>query len=188
LLLVGRAGRIMGLALGRPGGQSFLGPKFQLERDSRTYWGLSRPIVSKTMVKTIVDLYSTSRGPTIRIDAQEISAIETLLNAFDRLSLRFGERIELTSLPDFVFTQRIGGVVLMSVQSAARKKLVRTTETPLPAFEMRHTMEDWEDSRHFLAPLLEGSPCHQYFSSIPPDDAIVEVAIKEPRPRSAQNL
>lgn len=140
------------------------------------------------MANTIVDLYRSSRGPVIRIDAQETSAIELLVDAFERLSSRLGERIDLASINEFTFTERIGGVVLVSIQSAARKRLVRIIETPLPVFEMRYTMEDWEDKRHFLIPLLEGSPCHQYFSSIPPDDAIVEIAIKETRPGWAKNL
>lgn len=140
------------------------------------------------MAKTIVDFYSSSNGPTVRIDVQEISAIKTLLHAFERLSSRLGERVDLTSLPEFVFTERIGRLVLTSVELSTRKKKVVQTspKETVASFEMRGSGDDWTDARRLLAPLVTGSPSHQYFSSVPPDDAIIEIAIKEPRPRWTQ--
>ena len=135
------------------------------------------------MSKTIVDFYLGRDGPTIRIDAQETTAIKSLLHAFESLSLRTGERVDVTRLPGFVFTERIGGLVLASVPSSARKKVIRTSpKEAVATFAMNGAVDDWADAKYMIAPLLKGTPSHQYFSAVPPDDAVVEIALMEKRP------
>ena len=115
---------------------------------------------------------------------QETSAIEILVRAFERLSSRVGEVIDLAVVPEFTFLDSIGSLVLRSVPSPVSKKVLQTAqEKDVPGFEWRGTTHDWTDARDFTIPLLQGSPSHQYLSSGPPnDDAIVEIAIMEPRP------
>lgn len=136
------------------------------------------------MPNAIVDFYAGSDGPTIRIDTQEMSSLEALLRSFETLSSRAGVQIDLKGMGEFTFSDAIGGLVLTSIQSPVRKKVVRANMPGITAafFEMRGTPDDWADAKELIVPLLEGAPSHQHFSSVPPDDAIVEIAIAEPRP------
>ena len=137
---------------------------------------------------TIVEFYEGAYGPTVRIDAQEISAIESLIRAFELLSSRVGERIDAKLLHEFKFTHSIEELSLASVASPLRKKVLRTDQRKsLVRFQMLGTTDDWIDARDLILPLLEGKPSHQYLSSVPPDDAIVEIAILEPRPDWIEN-
>jgi hypothetical protein len=135
------------------------------------------------MSANIVDFYLSAYGPTIRIDAQEVAAIEVLVRAFDRLASQAAESVDLRLIQEFAFTKDVEGLVFTLVEKPVRKKVVRTSrKDEVPTFEMRGTVDDWMDARDLTSPLLCGSACHQYLSPDYPDDAILEVAINEPLP------
>lgn len=135
----------------------------------------------------VVDFYENSRnGPTIRIDAQEISSVHVLVGWFVQptgvASRRGCISLVGTEFQVFEFDRLVGVEVLFF-------GIEQEGGPGCPGvFEWHGTPDDWEDLRDLTIPLLHEMPAHQYLNDGLRDDAAIEVAIMEPRPAWLQRM
>jgi hypothetical protein len=131
-----------------------------------------------------IDFYKGAYGPTIRIDAQTADALKVVLDIFKALAGGATTEVLLTSGPSF----RLSGhdFVRLRLEDDGRTtkclRRVRVHSGTGVGFEWTCDRDGWTRCVALVGRLFQHNPGHQYLTDEGKDDALVELAYREPAP------
>lgn len=125
-------------------------------------------------------LSEASDGPRILFRSDEAASFSALIEIFGELSSKCPYEIRFDKLPFIVTHEDLQITARCGPRLSRAKGLRECSPAGSHTFDWSHLPEHWQ----YLAELLEpvsrsSSPCHQYLSSYPAEDAIVVASYGE---------